>query len=217
MEDHLVLSTVARATRRPGRAVAQYRPWSRSDSLGDGPNWMPDPLTPPDPPSVPNYRRRAGIPMAALAVVVLLAAPILVIHSALGSSYSLFSSSASSMTASSTTPSASPTPTCQSGWYWQVEVSGGGSCWQKDSSNPDLAENSVLGVDESQGALADPSSSPTPTPSASPSDSPTADPSDTPTPDPSDTPTPDPSDTATPDPTDTPTPSPSDSSDPGGD
>ncbi|MGC1184753.1 MAG: hypothetical protein WBA31_06325 [Candidatus Dormiibacterota bacterium] len=178
---------------------------------------MPDPLKPPDPPSAPNYRRRAGIPMAALALVVLLAAPVLVIHSALSPSDSLFSSNAPSLTALSTTPTPTPTPTCQSGWYWQVDISGGGSCCQKDSSDSTLAENAVLGVSESQGALADPSSSPTPTPTATPSDSPSPDPSDSPTPDPSDTPTPDPTDTPTPDPTDTPTPDPTDTSDPGGD
>ena len=182
MESLLVQSTEARAARKLGRTMAQYRPWNRSDSLGDGPDWMPDPLTPPDPPAVPNYRRRAGIPMAALALVVLLAAPVLVIHSALSPSYSLFSSSASSLTASSTTPTPSPTPTCQSDWYWQLNTLGGGSCCQKNSSDSNLAENAILGVSESQGALADPSSSPTPTPTADPTATPTADPTATPTP-----------------------------------
>lgn len=70
-------SDLMREVGRLVRALVEYRPWGRSNSLGDGPDWMPDPLTLPPPPSIPTYRRRAGVPMAA---------PVPMIHSARGSS-----------------------------------------------------------------------------------------------------------------------------------
>ncbi len=196
-------SRLGRATEALVRAVAKHGPWTRTRSLDEGPNWMPDPLRPQPPPSITAFRRRAGTPVAALAAVLLLAAPVLVIHSAVGSSYSLFSSSAASLTASSATPA------CDPGWYWQWDSDGlAGSCCQLDSSDSNLAENSVLGSSETSGAFADPTSSATPPPTPSGSATPTPDPTGNPQPSPSApaTPATSPSDPSTP------TPSPSASS-----
>lgn len=175
----MVQSTVARAARRLGRTMAQYRPWNRSDSLGDGPDWMPDPLTPPDPPLVPHYRRRAGIPVAALALLCLLAAPVLALDSALKPSSSLFSATGTTSAvmkegASSSTPSPS-SATVPKG---QVAV--------------------IVNPSGPPGSTPTGNSDPTPAPSAS--DTATPSPTATPDPSPSDpsTPTPSPSETASP-------------------
>jgi hypothetical protein len=162
-----------RAMRRLGRTVAEHSPWVRSKSLAE-PEAQLTPVVQQG--SQPRWLRLHGSPLTALAVVVLLAAPVVVIHSALTSSTSLFSSTAGSLTASQAsggkwTPSPTPTPTatshsCSSGYSWGIDSEfPNGGCCPNHTSDSDPSGGLALGPAD---LAATPAPTPTPTPTATP-------------------------------------------------
>jgi len=184
VEDRVVPSSLMRAVGRLASTLAEHTPWNRSSSLDDGPSWMPDPLTPQPAPSLPRVRRRAGIPIAFFAALLLLAAPVLVLDSAIGSSFSLFAASITGVpqtfqAASSFDP---PTPT---------NTADGSSALgalniknlTRSTPSPSGTSTSIPTAIPSATSTPSPSATSTPSPSATPTSSPTSTP--TPTPDPS--------------------------------
>jgi len=154
------------------RAVAQHRPWVRSESLSD-------PQVDLDPGEGTPKRFRPYAPrLAWFGLVVLLAAPIVLVHSALTPSSSLPTSSAAPLTVD-VCPSGSPSPDAS------------------PSAGPSPTPAAGATVCPSPSATATPSPTTSPSPTISPTATPDVTPSPSASPNASATPSPSPSPTAT--------------------